>query len=179
MKTIYLLISLLILVMLTGCGQGFSEGGFFSDGKALAAEAQAGISEISHEELRAKMEARELRVVIDVREPFEYEAGFINQPNEDFEYLYTETFTVNIPRGILEFKIGDKAYWDEELWIEMPLKDEEIAVYSYTGKRSALAAQALLQMGYNNVTSLKGGYRKWLDPNAPEEEEVKSSGGCG
>jgi sulfur-carrier protein adenylyltransferase/sulfurtransferase len=179
MKTIYLLSSLLILIMLTGCGQGFSEGGYFSDGKALAAEAKAGINELSHEELRAKMESGELRVVIDVREPFEHEEGFINQPNEDFEYLYTETFTVNIPRGILEFKMGDHNYWDDELWLEMPAKDEEIVVYSQTGKRSALVAQALLQMGYNKVTSLKGGYRKWLDPNAPEEEAVKSSGGCG
>jgi rhodanese-related sulfurtransferase len=61
----------------------------------------------------------------------------------------------------------------------MPDKEEAIVLYCKTGERSALAAHALMQLGYRNVKSLKGGYRKWLDPNAPEEEAVKSSGGCG
>ncbi|MCF7910990.1 MAG: rhodanese-like domain-containing protein [Candidatus Cloacimonetes bacterium] len=167
------------LLLLSGCGNGFSEGGYFADGKALAAEVKSGITEITRDEFLSRLENGKLRVLIDVREPSEFEEGYINQANEDFEFPYPETFTVNIPRGILEFKIGEKSYWDEELWLEMPPIDEEIVVYSKTGKRSALAAQALLELGYNKVTSLKGGYRKWLDPNAPEEEAVKSSGGCG
>ena len=179
MKTLYFVSLMILLLLVSGCGKGFSEGGYFADGKAIAAEAKAGITEITHEELRVKMKAGELRVLIDVREPSEFEEGYINQANDDFEFPYPETFTVNIPRGILEFKVGEESYWDEELWLEMPPINEEIVVYSKTGKRSALAAQSLLQLGYNNVTSLNGGYRKWLDPNAHEEEEVKSSGGCG
>jgi len=179
MKTLYIISFMILLLVFSGCGKGFSEGGYFTDGKAMAAEAKAGITEITHEELRVKMEGGELRVLIDVREPSEFEEGYINQANDDFEFPYPETFTVNIPRGILELKMGDKQYWDEELWLDMPPIDEEVVIYTQTGKRSALAAQALLQLGYNNVTSLKGGYRKWLDPNAPEEEAVKSSGGCG
>jgi len=179
MKTLYFVSLMILLLLVSGCGKGFSEGGYFADGKAIAAEAKAGITEISHDVLRTQLEGGKLRVLIDVREPSEFEEGYINQANDDFEFPYPETFTVNIPRGILEFKTGDVSYWDDELWIEMPSKDEAIVVYSQTGKRSALATQALLQMGYNNVTSLKGGYRKWLDPNAPEEEALKSSGGCG
>jgi len=220
MKTIYFISLMILLLLVSGCGKGFSEGGYFADGKALANETKAGITEISRDDLIKAMERKvimdtieinrdelkktmeswvitdtieinqvkmiivakkplPLRILIDVREPSEFEKGHINQENDDYEVPYSETWTVNIPRGILEFKIGDKNYWDNELWIEMPSIDEEIVVYSQTGKRSALAAQALLQLGYNNVTSLKGGYRKWLDPNAPEEEAVKSSGGCG
>ena len=179
MKKLYLLSLMILLLLVSGCGKGFSEGGYFADGKAIALEAKAGITEIAPDEFKSKLDNGQLRVLIDVREPSEFEEGYINQANEDFEFPYPKTFTVNIPRGILEFKIGEKSYWDEELWLEMPSKDEEIVVYSLNVKRSALAAQALLQMGYNNVATLKGGYRKWLDPNAPEEEAVKSSGGCG
>ena len=106
MKTIYLISTLIILIMLSGCGQGFSEGGYFADAKALAREAKAGISEINYDELQTMMAKEELRVLIDVREPGEFEEGYINQPDEDGEYLYPETFTVNIPRGLLEFKIA-------------------------------------------------------------------------
>ncbi|NQV19211.1 MAG: hypothetical protein HQ534_11810 [Armatimonadetes bacterium] len=144
----------------------------------MVAEAKAGINEITYEDFKAKLEKEELRVIIDVREPGEFEEGYINQPDEEDEYPYPETFTVNIPRGFLEFKIGDSSFWDDELWVEMPLKDEEIVLFCKSGGRSALAALTLQQMGYSNVLSLKGGYKKWLDPTAPEEDDSdKSSGG--
>ena len=179
MRTLIISSVIIILLVLSGCGNGFSEGGYFDSAKELAWEAQAGIEEISHEELRGLLEEEELRVLIDVREAGEFEEGYINQPDENYEYPYPETFTVNIPRGLLEFKIGSKEYWDETLWVEMPDKEENIVIYCKTGGRSALATHSLLQLGYKNIKSLKGGYRKWLNPNAPDEEAVKSSGGCG
>ena len=179
MKTLQVIIALVVLALLTGCGQGFSEGGYFANAKALVGEVKADIEEISRDDLMKIMENEELRVLIDVREFSEFEEGFINQPDKEDEYPYAETFTVNIPRGLVEFKIDSQDYWDDELWLEMPNKDEEIVLYCQTGGRSALATFALKQLGYTNVKSLKGGYRKWLDPNAPEEETVKSSGGCG
>lgn len=174
-----LLIILSVFLLISGCGKGLSEGGYYSSAKELVAEVKHDIDEITRDELMQVMENEELRVLIDVREPGEFEEGFINQPDEDDEYPYAETFTVNIPRGLIEFKIGAQEYWDDELWLEMPAKDEEIVLYCKTGGRSALATFALKQLGYTNVKSLKGGYRKWLDPNAPEEEAVKKSGGCG
>ncbi|MCF7918401.1 MAG: hypothetical protein K9N06_00625 [Candidatus Cloacimonetes bacterium] len=179
MKKLIILIPLVLLLLIAGCGQGFSEGGYFANGKALANEVKSDITEISRDDLMAMMEQGKLRVLIDVREPGEYAEGYINEPDEEGEYPYAETFTVNIPRGILEFKIDSQDYWDDELWLEMPTKNEEIVLYCQAGDRSTLAAFALKQLGYKNVKSLKGGYRKWLDPNAPEEEAVKSSGGCG
>ena len=178
-KISYLIILSAILLLISGCGKGFSEGGYFANATALVNEAKQGIEGISYDDFKTKLEKEEIRVVIDVREPGEYEEGYINMPDEEDEYPYPETFTVNIPRGLLEFKIGSQSYWDDELWVEMPAKDEEIVIYCKSGGRSALAAQTLLQLGYTNVKSLKGGYRIWLDPDAPLEEAPKSSGGCG
>ena len=172
------IVSITLLLVLSGCGTNFSDGGVFASSKALVNEAKAGITEISYEDFLKKMDDGELRVLIDVRETFEFEEGFINMPNDEDEYPYPETFTVNIPRGLLEFKIGSSSYWDDDLWVEMPPTDEEIVLYCKSGGRSALAALTLQQMGYTKVFSLKGGYKKWLDPSAPEEDDSdKSSGG--
>ena len=167
------------ILLLLGCGKGLAETEIFANAKELVSNAKAGITEISYDEFKEKLENEKIRIVIDVRIPSEFDEGFINQPNEDDEIPYPETFTVNIPRGLLEFKIDSKSHWDDELWVEMPQKDEEIIVYCKKGGRATLAALALKQMGYTNVKSLKGGYRIWLDPDAPLEEAPKSSGGCG
>ncbi len=167
----------LLLLVLSGCGESFATGEVFTDSKGFVREAKAGITEISYDDFKLMMEEEKLRVLVDVRESFEFEEGSINQPSEDDEYPYPETFTVNIPRGLLEFKIGDSSYWDDDLWVEMPTKDETIVVYCKTGGRSALAVQTLQLMGYTNVFSLQGGYRIWLDPSLPLEEEVTDSGG--
>jgi rhodanese-related sulfurtransferase len=178
-KKYYLIIISLILLITSGCGKGFSAGGYFSDAKAMVNEAKQGIEEISYDDFKTKLEKEEIRIVIDVREPAEFETGYINQPNEDDDYPYPETFVVNIPRGLLEFKIADKDYWDNELWVEIPSKDEEIILYCKKGGRGALATHTLKQLGYTKVKNLKGGYRIWLDPTAPLEEAPKHSGGCG
>ena len=179
MKKQYIIIAALalLLIVLSGCGESFAAGEVFANSKALVREAKAGITEISYDDFKLMLEEGKLRVLIDIREPGEFDAGYINQPDEDDEYPYPETFTVNIPRGLLEFKIGDQSYWDDDLWVEMPTKDEAIAIYCKSGGRCALAALALQKMGYENVYSLQGGYRIWMDPTLPLEEEVSDSGG--
>jgi sulfur-carrier protein adenylyltransferase/sulfurtransferase len=178
-KNIFLIsVSIAFLFILSGCGTNYSDGGIFANSKELVTEAKAGITQISYDDFLKKMDSGELRILIDVRETGEYDEGYINMPDEEDEYPYPETFTVNIPRGLLEFKIADSNYWDNDLWVEMPAKDEEIVLYCTSGGRSALAAFTLQQMGYTKVSSLKGGYKKWLDPTAPEEDDsAKSSGG--
>ena len=179
MKKQYIIIAVLalLLIVLSGCGESFAAGEVFANSKALVREAKAGITEISYDDFKLMLEEGKLRVLIDIREPGEFDAGYINQPDEDDEYPYPETFTVNIPRGLLEFKIGDQSYWDDDLWVEMPTKDEAIAIYCKSGGRCALAALILQKMGYANVYSLQGGYRIWMDPTLPLEEEVSDSGG--
>jgi molybdopterin/thiamine biosynthesis adenylyltransferase len=45
----------------------------------------------------------------------------------------------------------------------IPDKDRKIVVYCAGGVRSALAAQALGELGYSDVASLTGGFNKWKD----------------
>ncbi|MBN2790289.1 MAG: hypothetical protein JXR69_08875 [Candidatus Delongbacteria bacterium] len=178
-RLVYLSALLSALLFVVGCGSGFAENGVYPSNKQMVQEAKKDITEISYEDFKAKLDNKELRLVIDVREPSEFDEGFINQADEETdEFPYPEAFTVNVPRGFLEFKIDNKKFWNDDLMVDMPEKDEEIVVYCLSGGRAALAAHTLMKMGYKNVKSLKGGYKKWLDPSAPdvEEEEVDEGG---
>lgn len=73
--------------------------------------------------------------------------------------------SVNAPRGMLEF------YADPSL----PYHKAEfqpanrIILQCASGGRSALAAQTLKQMGYNNVAHLDGGIKAWKENNLAVE----------
>ncbi len=177
-RLVYLSALISALLFVIGCGNGFAENGVYTSNKAMVSQAKRDITQITYEDFKAKLEKKEIRLLIDVREPGEFDEGFINQADEETEeYPYPDAFTVNIPRGLLEFKIDVKKYWDDDLMVDMPAKDEEIVVYCKAGGRAALAAKALMQLGYTNVKSLKGGYKKWLDPTAPEVEEEETDDG--
>ena len=77
-------------------------------------------------------------VLIDVREPDEQQQGTI--PG-----------AMLVPRGLLESRIEALA----------PSRDTDIVLYCAGGSRSALAASALLAMGFSNVASLAGGMTAW------------------
>ena len=78
--------------------------------------------------------------IVDVREENEFNAGHIDK-------------AILLPRGVLEFKINSIA--------ELANKSAAIIVYCATGKRSALSADALQNLGYTNVLSMAGGYEAW------------------
>ncbi len=86
-------------------------------------------------------------VIIDVRTAAEHNEGAV--PG-----------AVNIPRGVLEFRIGQEETW-EPAGKNPPQKDDRIIVYCGTGARGALSAKALMQLGYKNVKSVKGGWGAW------------------
>ncbi len=88
--------------------------------------------------------------VIDVREPGEYLTGHV--PG-----------AVNIPRGVLEFKIGDNT--------ALANKDQPIVLYCKTGGRAALSAVNLQRMGYAQVRSLTGGFDGWVSSGQKVETE--------
>lgn len=105
----------------------------------LVQAAKAIITEISPQQAN-KMLSEEGMLVLDVREAQEHEAGHIAN-----DHL--------IPRGILEFKIGQHP--------EFQNKQDSIIVYCKSGGRSALAAATLQQFGFSNVYSLSGGFDEW------------------
>ncbi len=112
----------------------------------LVKSAKAEINEVSVE--RAQAVCAEADVVIDVREPSEYMAGHL--PN-----------AINVPRGVLEFKLGDIA--------QVTGADSSIVLYCKTSGRSALATQSLMALGYTNVTSIAGGFDAWAEADMPIE----------
>lgn len=109
----------------------------------LVAEAKAQITEI---DLNTAQSALPASLVLDVREPAEFEAGHL--PG-----------AVNIPRGVLEFKIGDHP--------ELAQREREILVYCKTSGRAALAALNLQRMGYRAIRSIHGGFDAWNQQGLP------------
>lgn len=76
-------------------------------------------------------------VIVDVREPSEYEAGHI--PN-----------AILLPLGQIESKAAQT----------LPDKNATLLVYCRSGRRSKTGAETLLKMGYTNVLDM-GGIIDW------------------
>ncbi|MBU0763313.1 MAG: rhodanese-like domain-containing protein [Bacteroidetes bacterium] len=140
--------------------------GIYEDGTELAKDKQTGITEISVDELKAKITNNEDFMLIDVRQPGESYKGKIEG-------------SVLIPRGLLEMRIGNEDFWMEQ-YMYPPLKDStEIIIYCKSGMRGVLATETLLQLGYENVKNLTGGYNAF-NPNPDESDHAPAgSGGCG
>lgn len=100
--------------------------------------AKAAITEISIADARPLLGSETL--FLDVREPPEWKDGTVPD-------------ALCIPRGVLEWRSAE----------EDPLKNKSVAlvVYCKSGGRSALAAQTLQELGFDNVKSLAGGYEAW------------------
>ncbi len=145
----------------------------YPDVKAMVKAAAKDIDFITVEQLMTKIDSGDVFNLIDVRELKEYNHGYI--PG-----------AINIPRGVLEFKINNEQFWTNE-GLYLPLKDEEFILVCKKGSRSILAAQSIMKLGYKNVKVLEGGWKKWeltypdiqeknLDEGA--HEEVEEVGGC-
>jgi rhodanese-related sulfurtransferase len=73
--------------------------------------------------------------------------------------------SVHAPRGMLEF------YADSSLPYHKPEfdKNKRIILHCASGGRSALAANTLKEMGYENVAHLDGGMKAWKESGLPSE----------
>jgi molybdopterin/thiamine biosynthesis adenylyltransferase/rhodanese-related sulfurtransferase len=109
--------------------------------EGLVTKAKQRVTEAGPSEIRDRLD--EL-TVLDIREADEYDQGSV--PGAKF-----------IPRGVLERDIATL----------VPEPETPILVYCSGGSRSALAAAALLDMGYSDVTSLGGGFDKWKADGHP------------
>lgn len=98
-----------------------------------------GYQKITPQQAKARM-AEPGVIVLDVRMQQEYDAGHIAN-------------AVLLPLPLIE--AGDAAVAKA-----LPDKDAEILVYCRSGRRSAIAANALINMGYTNVLDF-GGINDW------------------
>jgi len=108
-------------------------------------EAFENITTISVEDTKALFDKGGV-VFLDVRGEKEYRSGHI--PG-----------AMNIPRGLLEFVIGNK----------IPDKNATIVVYCKSGGRSCLASNTLVNMGYKNIKNMDGGWKAWIGAGYPVE----------
>ena len=106
-----------------------------------------GVPQITVEELKRKLDAKENIFVLDVREPHEYPIANLGAPL--------------IPVGSIEGRIGEL----------VAQKNSEVIVHCRSGARSQKAALILKQAGFTNVSNLAGGILAWadkIDPTMPK-----------
>ena len=104
----------------------------------LMDEARKEVPEISVQKAKELTENNGHRILLDVREKDEYREGHL-------------VGAVSLPRGFLEIKVEST----------LPDKSTPILAYCAGGVRSLLAGKVLKEMGYQDVTSMSGGYAAW------------------
>jgi molybdopterin/thiamine biosynthesis adenylyltransferase/rhodanese-related sulfurtransferase len=112
--------------------------------RELLAQTKSRIREVDTVAAEAEWLAKPDVVVLDVREPDEYEQGAL--PN-----------AVHIPRGHLESQIENR----------VTNHDAPVLIYCAGGTRSAFAAETMQQLGYTDVVSMAGGFGKWKNEDRP------------
>jgi rhodanese-related sulfurtransferase len=112
----------------------------------LVDAARARVKECSIAEAKKRLDAGEVAHFFDVREDHEFAKDHARGAR-------------HVGKGIIERDI-------ETL---VPDKQAPILLYCGGGFRSALAADALQQMGYTNVVSMDGGIKAWREAGYPME----------
>jgi rhodanese-related sulfurtransferase len=112
----------------------------------LVDAARKQVRECTVPDVKARLDRGERFLLVDVREDHEWAAGHLPQ-------------ATHLGKGIIERDIEEK----------VPDPATEMVLYCGGGYRSALAAEALRQMGYTNVISMDGGFRGWKDAGYPIE----------
>ena len=131
------------IILLPSC----SKEKVYSSADEWVAEVQSNLKTVTVDQLKQKIDDFEMFYLLDVREPAEYYPGYI--PG-----------AINVPGGILIFKMNDDGFWEEQMSYT-PTKEDEIIVFCKKGKRSVMAADQLKKLGYSNVKFLDGGWKKW------------------
>ena len=120
----------------------------------LIAEALTRVREIMPWDLNKRLAAGAAPMLLDVREAAEF--AQLRIPG-----------SINAPRGVLE----QSCEWDYDETVPELVngRGQEIVVICRSGRRSVLAADTMLRMGYRNVASLRLGIRGWNDAELPLE----------
>lgn len=84
-------------------------------------------------------------ILLDVREPEEFAQGHL-------------AGAINVPRGVLEFNVDPLNPAANSALTDRTTK---MIVYCRSGARSALAVQTLRTLGYQDISSMDGGYTAW------------------
>jgi len=114
----------------------------------LVNEAKKKIKETNVADVKRRLEAGEKFLLVDTREDSEWANGHL--PG-----------AVHLGRGIIE----------RDIEARVPDTGAKLVLYCGGGFRSALVAENLQKMGYNNVESMDGGWKGWLEAGLPTAKD--------
>jgi len=126
-------------------------------------EAYTGMQEISVEDLHALMQAGDAPVVLDVRDPHEWEIAALDG-------------TLRIPKGDIQAAknavLAGRKLYEESVLAQIP-KDKPLYVMCRSGQRSADSILFLNEAGYDlaQMYNVRGGILAWasaIDPTLPQ-----------
>ncbi len=117
--------------------------------KEWVEKARATTQQVTIKDLKDAIDGNKEMVILDVREPNEYEVAHIPE-------------AINVPRGLLEFSI----------WAVVPNREEKIFVYCKTGARAALATKLLNELGYKNAVAVNTGGVAWVKAGYPVKTSI-------
>ena len=113
----------------------------------LVQDAKTRVRETNCEGIRQRQLRGERFLLIDVREDHEWQGGHV-------------VGAVHLGKGIIERDI-------ERI---VPDHATDMVLYCGGGYRSALTADALQTMGYTNIVSMDGGWKRWRELGYPTEK---------
>jgi rhodanese-related sulfurtransferase len=109
-------------------------------------DAKTRVRETTADEVKARLDRGEKFTLVDVREESEFAKDHL--PG-----------AIHLGKGVIE----------RDIEARVPELNTELVLYCGGGFRSALAADNLQKMGYNNVISMDGGIRSWREKGYPLE----------
>ena len=115
----------------------------------LIARTKSEIKTIKMDEFKSAFDRKALGLLIDVRNENEFADGFV--PG-----------AVNVPRGLIEFRI-----WKLVGFPEHTKMDAKLTIYCATGGRCALATKSLQDLGFTNATSVDMMFADWVKAGYP------------
>jgi rhodanese-related sulfurtransferase len=118
----------------------------------LVVEAKKSIRLVDMSTFQQSLDEKNYDLVIDVREPSEYDAGHV-------------AGAINIPRGVIEFMI-----WTNVGFPDSTDKGRNICLYCNTGGRASLSGKSLKELGFTNVTVVDMRLPDWIEAGFPIEE---------
>lgn len=111
---------------------------------ALVEDAKSRVAELTVQDIKTRLDAGETFQLVDVREESEFAAGHI--PG-----------AIHLGKGVIERDIENT----------IPDNETLLVLYCGGGFRSALAADSIQEMGYENVISMDGGWSGWKAAGYP------------
>ena len=111
-----------------------------SNFRDLLRKVRSEIAEVTPEEVHERLQSGPRIQILDVREDEEVRTG-----------------TVPGARTL------SRAHFESRAEDMLPDKDAPVVVYCQSGVRSAFAAKTLTELGYSDVSSMKGGFTRWKD----------------